>query len=259
MAKQIVFGVSYNGTPFHGWQRQLDVASVQGALETAFSQVADHPVTIAAAGRTDRGVHATGQVASFSTDTHRELSAWRRGANALTPDSITVDWTVETDHQFHPRYSATARTYHYLFHDTDQADPLLVGRVWTTQGLNSDAMHRAAQALLGEHDFSAFRGAGCQSLTPMRRVNRCSVRRRGNLVILEIEANAFLLHMVRNIARGLHDAGKDTESVSISDLLHHKDRTRLGATAPPQGLYLTRVDYPGFTLPPARQAFFQNL
>ncbi|MEM9621309.1 MAG: tRNA pseudouridine(38-40) synthase TruA [Pseudomonadota bacterium] len=252
-------GVTYDGAPFHGWQRQRNDVSVQGVLEDALSRVADHPVTIAAAGRTDTGVHATGQVISFRSGASRSLRDWQRGANALTPSAVSVDWVVAASADFHPRYSATARTYHYLFHDVSHPDPLLAGRVWSTTGLDSDAMHRAAQQLLGEHDFSGFRAAGCQSLTPMRRINRCLVWRQGPLVVLEIEANAFLLHMVRNIARGLQDVGRHRDSGLIAAVLAGRDRTRLGATAPAQGLYLTRVSYPGFAIPPPRAGFFQRL
>ncbi len=275
--RHYAIGVTYNGAVFHGWQRQAEVPSVQGALEQALSRVADHPVSVRAAGRTDAGVHATGQVAAFSSPAPRKDQDWLRGVNALTPAAVRVDWLQAVDASFHPRYHATARRYVYLFHDTGVPGthpllhPLLREQVWTCQALNADAMHRAAQALVGEHDFSSFRAAGCQSLTPMRRVHRCAVMRRGEFVVMDIEANAFLLHMVRNIARALHDIGaaRETEAGTqvatqmdrqmatqmgqegIAELLARRDRTRLGATAPPEGLYLASVAYPQWAFPEA--------
>ncbi len=249
--RHFAVGVTYHGAAFHGWQRQADVATVQGVLEQALSRVADHAVSVRVAGRTDAGVHATGQVAAFSSGAARSAQDWLRGVNALTPDAVRVDWVQPVPASFHPRYSASARRYVYVFHDTGVVHPLLRGQVWPCAPLDADAMHRAARVLLGEHDFSAFRAAGCQSLTPMRRVNRCDVVRRREFVVMEIEANAFLLHMVRNIARGLHDIGASSSSLDLESLLAQRDRTLLGATAPPDGLYLTAVSYPEYALPEA--------
>ncbi len=257
--QQIALGLSYEGSSFYGWQRQPDLPTIQGELEKALGQIANHPVDVRVAGRTDAGVHASGQIASFFSDARRSPADWLRGVNGLTPASISLDWVQAVPDTFHPRYSATARTYHYLFHDVPRPEPALVGRVWSCQNLDGDLMHRGAQLLLGEHDFSGFRGAGCQSLTPMRRVNRCQVYRKQNFIVLEIEANAFLLHMVRNIARGLHDLGRHGDLAAFGQLLAGRDRTRLGATAPADGLYLTRVSYPGFDLPPSRPPFFLSL
>jgi len=247
--RHYAFGVTYHGAAFHGWQRQAEVDTVQGAVEQALSRVADHAVTVRVAGRTDAGVHATGQVAAFSSAAQRKPQDWLRGANALTPDSVRVDWVEPVDAAFHPRYSATARRYVYVFYDAGRNHPLLQDQVWACRPLDADAMHRAAQVLIGEHDFTTFRAAGCQSLTPMRRVHRCDVLRRGEFVVMDIEANAFLLHMVRNIARGLHDVGCALRGHDLSALLASRDRTLLGATAPPDGLYLAGVSYPGFDLP----------
>ncbi len=242
-------GISYDGSQFHGWQRQPELPTVQGALEQALSQIADNPVTIAVAGRTDTGVHATGQVAGFKSAASRSLNDWLRGLNALTPDAIRVNWVTPVPSGFHPRYSAVARRYVYLFHDDDARHPHLHGHVWQCASLDADAMHRAAQHLVGEHDFSSFRGAGCQSLTPMRRVNRVAVTRRDRWVLMDIEANAFVLHMVRNIARALHDVGTGS-GLDVARLLLAADRRQLGATAPPDGLYFARVVYPDVSLPP---------
>ena len=241
-------GLSYDGSQFHGWQRQIDTPTVQGALEAALARIADHAVVSRVAGRTDAGVHATGQVAGFSSEASRTIDDWLRGLNALTPDSIRINWVVPVAASFHPRYAAVARRYVYLFHDAPGTTPFLRGHVWQCEPLDADAMHRSAQTLVGEHNFSSFRGAGCQSLTPLRRVNRVAITRRGYWVAMEIEANAFLLHMVRNVARALHDVGTGSD-LRLDNLLEARDRTLLGATAPPDGLYLSQVSYPGYDLP----------
>lgn len=256
---RIAIGVTYDGGSFHGWQRQPGLATVQGTLETAASRVADHPLRLSVAGRTDTGVHATGQVATFDSDAKRTVEDWLRGLNALTPHSLRVDWAVVVPDEFHPRYHAVARRYVYVFHDASRPDPLLWGRVAPSTGLDADAMHRAAQQLIGEHDFSAFRGAGCQSLTPMRRVNHCLVVREGEFVAIDIEANAFLLHMVRNIAAALGDVGLTGRPERLLGHLSSGDRTRLGPTGAPQGLYLTHVSYPGQKFPPGRFPPFLHL
>ena len=164
--------------------------------------------------------------------------------NGLTPASIQVSWFKSVSAEFHPRFDAVARRYTYLFHDQGRSNPFLSDLTWCSDALDENAMHVEAQTLLGEHDFSSFRGAGCQSLTPMRRVDRCEVRREGNIVIMNIQANAFLLHMVRNIASGLHQVGSGAARGFLQLLLGAKDRQRLGITAPAQGLYLAEVAYP---------------
>ncbi|NKB97745.1 MAG: tRNA pseudouridine(38-40) synthase TruA [Pseudomonadales bacterium] len=243
-------GLSYDGTPFHGWQLQSDVPSVQGELESALAQIAVEPIRVHAAGRTDRGVHATSQVVGFHTNQERSPKTWLRGLNGLTSESIRVQWVRAVDADFHARYSAVSRRYHYVFVDQDRyPDPLLRSRAWHCGPLDADVMHRSAQALLGEQDFTSFRAAGCQSTTPMRRVNRCTVTRSGCFVVMEIQANAFLLHMVRNIASGLHDVGRGTAVRSIADTLALKDRAEVGITAPPGGLYFTDVAYSGYDFP----------
>jgi len=243
-----VIGVQYDGGGLHGWQAQPGQQTVQGLLETAVGRVADHSITLAVAGRTDAGVHATGQVATFESSARRECHEWLRGINALTPSTILVSWVRETHANFHPRYSATARRYLYVFYDA-APNPFVNGLAWATQSLDADVMHRQAQDLLGEHDFTSFRAAGCQSLTPRRRVDRCEVRRTGAYVVLDIEANAFLLHMVRNIARALVDIGQRKVEASIGSMLLACDRNQIGATAPPQGLYLYQVRYPEESFP----------
>ena len=245
---QVAIGVSYNGAGLRGWQRQANQPTVQEFLENAITRVADEPILLVCAGRTDAGVHATGQVAAFRTHAKRKPNEWLRGINSQTPKGIHVNWVHVTDDAFHPRYSATARRYTYVYAPV-QNDPFLRDLAWGCDPLDADAMHRAAQVLLGEHDFSSFRAAGCQSLTPMRRVNRCEVRRVGFFVVLDIEANAFLLHMVRNIAAALRDVGCSQAQRPMRDLLEAHDRSLLGPTAPPHGLYLRAVSYARWTFP----------
>lgn len=254
-----VFGVTYNGAPYRGWQRQPGQNTVQGEIEAALGRIANETVSLQVAGRTDAGVHATGQVAAFSAASRRPLHDWHRGLNALTSDNIHIDWIQVAQEGFHPRYSATARRYIYVYHDIGYTHPHLQGQVWGCPRLDADAMHRAGQALIGEHDFSSYRGSGCQSITPLRRVNLLQVWRQGEFVLLEIEANAFLLHMVRNIARALHDVGEADKGVttdSPAQWLKQSDRSVVGATAPPWGLYLTAVSYPEYNLPPATRISF---
>ena len=248
-ANHYVFCVQYHGTAFSGWQRQHQQTTVQGELERALSTIANQPVTVRAAGRTDAGVHASGQIADFITTAERPVEQWLRGVNGLTPNGIHVTWLRAIKDDFHPRYDAVSRRYTYLYCDHGSKNPFLQSLAWCTQALDDSAMHTQAQALLGEHDFSSFRGAGCQSLTPMRRVDRCEVRREGLMVIMNIEANAFLLHMVRNIASALHRVGVKNSTGYVSQLLQAQDRTQLGITAPAQGLYLAEVSYPGQEFP----------
>ncbi len=248
--KHYAICVQYNGGQFNGWQRQPNLPTVQAELESALSQIANHSVTARVAGRTDAGVHANGQIVGFSSAAQRQLTDWLRGLRGLTGDSVHISWIREVDEGWHPRYTATARSYSYIFHDQGRSDPFVGTLAWCCDALNESRMHQQAQRLLGEHDFSSFRGANCQSLTPMRRVNRCEVRRDHQYVVMEIEANAFLLHMVRNIASALHAVGRGASEHYVRDLLLACDRAQLGITAPPQGLYLRSVRYPDYDLPP---------
>lgn len=245
---RLALGVTYHGGAFRGWQRQTNQPTVQQALEAAASKVADEPIATQAAGRTDAGVHATGQVLAFETSAARTTEQWRRGINACSPAAVQVDWVRVVNEAFHPRFAAVARRYIYIFSD-HAPSPLNSGLVWHCSSLDADVMQRAARVLLGEHDFSGYRAAGCQSATPWRRINRCEVVRWGPYVVLDIEANAFLLHMVRNIARALHDAAVTGCETLPGDILSGQDRTRLGATAPPDGLYLVGVKYPEYDFP----------
>ena len=254
-------GVEYDGQHFHGWQRQPDVASVQAALEQALSRIADEPIQLAAAGRTDTGVHATSQVASFVTTANRPERAWLQGTNTHLPAGVSVVWARAVPADFHARFSAVARRYLYLYREEALRSALGRNQWWSVPELDADRMQQSAQTLLGEQDFSAVRAAGCQSPTPWRCVHRVSVVRSGRLVVLDIEANAFLLHMVRNIASMLQQVGSCSRDARWpAELLAAKDRTLLGPTAPSQGLYLAEVRYdpnlglPGLRLPPALAA-----
>ena len=244
-------GIEYHGTVFHGWQRQANQNTVQGDLEKALSQVANSEVLLSAAGRTDAGVHSMGQVASFCSDSDRGLDQWLRGVNSLTPQSINVTWIIQVEDTFHARFSAAARRYLYLFMDRKQ-DVHASDLAWSLQCVDADLMHWHAQNLLGEHDFTSFRGAGCQADSPYRRVNRCLVKRVGDLIVLDIEANAFLLHMVRNIASCLSQISEDAPYNYLLEILKHKDRSKVGMTAPSSGLYLYKVEYPGYSFPSPR-------
>ena len=241
-------GVEYNGENFSGWQKQLDRPTIQGSLEKALSQVADSEIQLSAAGRTDAGVHAMGQVASFQSAVTRSSEQWRRGVNSLTPDSINVAWVTGVEDDFHARFSATARRYLYLFMDRVE-DTHAKQLAWSVASLNADLMHASAQFLVGEHDFTTFRGSGCQAETPYRRINHCVVKRIGDLVVVDIEANAFLLHMVRNIVSCLSQIKEDSHPDYLLELLSLRDRTQIGMTAPSSGLYLFDVRYPDYDFP----------
>ena len=245
--RTVVLGVEYDGGAFHGFQRQRHAASVQEALERALSEVADEPVRVAAAGRTDAGVHATQQIVSFQTTAERRLDAWRHGTSSLTPDALGVVWAKSPPSAFHARFDAVARRYVYLFSDAPAPPIVHRGLVAWTKGvaLDAAAMHRAAQCLLGEHDFSAFRAAACQATSPWRCITHIGARRVNGYVAIEVRANAFLLHMVRNLAGALREVGAGRLAASaVEELLRGRDRSLAPPTAPPHGLYLTAADYP---------------
>ncbi len=245
-ARRIAAAVEYNGRGFCGWQRQSHSPSVQAVVEGALSFVADEPLTVVCAGRTDSGVHATNQLVHFDTSVSRAPVNWIRGANSRLPEGVRIHWAAEMETDFHARFSATARTYRYLIWNAPVAPAIFGGYMtWCRSALDEDAMHRAAQGLLGENDFSSFRAAGCQSRSPWRCVSRISVVRSARLLVLEITANAFLHHMVRNIAGCLIAVGQGRRARDWPEcLLALRDRTRGDETAPAEGLYLVAVDYP---------------
>lgn len=249
---RIALGLEYDGTQFSGWQRQAHGLSVQAALEKALSRVADHSVRVTCAGRTDAGVHATHQVIHFDTDAARLPQAWRRGVNSNLPDAIRVCWVRVVAQDFNARYSATARAYRYVILSRPVPPALQRLRVvWTWRPLQLEAMRAAAQYLLGEHDFSSYRAVACQARHPVRTLHRLDVSRAGDYVYIDVAANAFLHHMVRNIAGVLLSIGwGDHPPRWAWEVLQARDRTVGGVTAPAQGLYLVAVRYPArFAIP----------
>jgi tRNA pseudouridine38-40 synthase len=244
--------VQYQGADFCGFQRQKHSPSVQQELEQALSYVADCPVKLHCAGRTDTAVHASHQVIHFDTSAERSGYSWVQGANSQLPDSISLIWADKISQDFHARFSAGARTYRYVIDNSPTRPAIMAAAVtWVKTPLDISLMQQSCEYLLGEQDFSAFRGSGCQSNSPCRNVHKANVYRRGNLVIFEITANAFLLHMVRNIVGSLLEVGTARQKpLWIQQLLIQGDRCKSAATAAPDGLYLVAVDYPArFGLP----------
>lgn len=251
---RIALGVEYNGAHYFGWQRQREVKSVQEELESALSVIANHRVNVFCAGRTDAGVHGTGQVVHFDTSSVRNLAAWTMGVNAHLPDDIAVRWAKEVPEPFHARFSATARRYRYVIYNHKLRPGILFSGVSHYHGdLDVEKMHRAGQYLLGENDYTSFRAVHCQSRTPWRNVMHLDVSRYDRYVVIDIKANAFVHHMVRNIAGSLIAVGRGEHDPEwIEWLLGAKDRKLAAATAKAEGLYLVQVDYPEeFQLPTA--------
>ncbi len=224
----------------------MDVQTVQEQLESGLSEVAQAPVRVHCAGRTDTGVHGFGQIVHFDAPVQRSSKAWVLGGNANLPVDIRIHWAVPVIAQFHARFSALARRYRYVIANTPVRPALLYAQVtWQRRPLAEHAMHEAAQCLVGERDFSAFRAAGCQSKTPMRNVHSIDVRRCGDLIVVDIKANAFLHHMVRNIVGSLMAVGYGRNDLRwIDKLMAGRDRSHAAETAPSHGLYLVEVDYP---------------
>ncbi|CUS49404.1 MAG: tRNA pseudouridine38-40 synthase TruA [Idiomarinaceae bacterium HL-53] len=243
---RIALGIEYCGEQYFGWQRQQEVPSVQEKLEDALACVANHPVQVICAGRTDAGVHATQQVVHFDTQVKRPDRAWTLGVNANLPDDIAVKWVAHVEDDFSARFSATARRYRYLIYNAPCKPAVLhAGVTHVYHPLNAARMHEAAQQLVGEHDFSSFRAAQCQSNSPNRNVHFVQVTRHGDYVLVDIQANAFVHHMVRNIVGSLLVIGMDEAPIGwLGELLAAKDRTLAAATAKPHGLYLVHVTYP---------------
>ena len=250
---RIALGIEYDGSRYCGWQMQSHgTRTVQDEIEKALSIVADHKIQVVCAGRTDTGVHATGQVVHFDTHAERRSKAWVMGVNTHLPDDVCVHWARPVADDFSARFSATMRSYRYVIQQRVARPALYSHRVtWVYNDLDSAAMHTAAQVLLGENDFSSFRSSACQSAHARRRIKSIDVTTEGSFVYIDIQANAFLHHMVRNIVGSLLKVGTDERPQGwIAELLALKDRTRAGPTAPAPGLYLVAVQYPHeFDLP----------
>ncbi len=245
---RIALGVEYDGANFNGWQIQAQGRTVQGCVEQALAQVANHQVRVFCAGRTDTGVHATGQVVHFDSDAERSERGWVRGANANLPDDVAIIWAKPVSDAFHARFSAQRRRYRYVIYSRPVRPTFLARRVtWEYRSLDIERMQAAANHLLGEHDFSSYRAYGCQAKSPVRTVHELQLSRSddGAFIMLDIEANAFLHHMVRNVVGVLAAIGAGEQPVDWSrEVLQHCDRKLGGVTAPPHGLYLVGVEYP---------------
>ena len=249
---RIALGLEYDGSAFLGWQTQPGGNTVQDALEAALASIAGAPVSITAAGRTDRGVHARIQVAHFDTEAQRPESAWVRGVNALLPDAVAVLWSREVADDFHARYSALARTYRYRLLNRPVRAALSAPYVgWFHLPLDVGKMREAAALLVGEHDFSAFRSSECQAKSPVRTVHSLQIEQTGERIDFVIRANAFLHHMVRNLVGTLVYVGKGKHPPQwVLQVMESRDRAKAAPTFGPEGLYLERIEYePKWGLP----------
>lgn len=242
---RIALGISYDGTHFYGWQSQPHGITVQDALEKAIAAIAQHPIRVHAAGRTDTGVHALAQVIHFDTEASRPVSAWVRGVNAHLPSTVRVQWAQTVDSEFHARFSAHSRSYQYLLYNAPVASALMADKTgWYHLPLDYHAIKQATQFLVGEHDFSAFRASECQASSPVRRMEKAEVNRVDKYLVFDFTANAFLQHQVRNMIGALVYVGKGAFPPDyIKTLLQLKDRTISPPTFSPNGLYLTGVGY----------------
>ena len=258
--KRIALGVQYDGSPWNGYQKQLDRHTVQDQLEIALATFARVPIATTCAGRTDTGVHALEQVVHFDTDLMRDMQSWVRGVNTFLPDSIAVRWASEVPAapadapqlEFHARFSARARTYHYVLYNHPVRSPLLAGKAgWTFRPLDVERMREGAAHLIGQHDFTAFRSAQCQAKSPVKHMQSIRIERIGHAVIFTVRANAFLHHMVRNLVGALVYVGNGRhEPAWIGHLLRERDRHQAAPTFMPDGLYLASIDYdPKWALP----------
>lgn len=259
---RVALGVEYDGSSFHGWQTQPGGGTVQDALEAALREIAGAAVDVVCAGRTDAGVHATGQVVHFDTELVRPLTAWGRGVNSFLPPSVAVRWVQAVGEEFHARFSAYGRRYRYVLLNRPQRPGIWHGRVgWYHHPLDVEAMQKAGSLLLGEHDFSAFRAAQCQARSPVKTLRQAEVRRIGDLLVFDFEASAFLHHMVRNLVGSLVYVGQGKHPPGwIGELLSSADRRLAAPTFAASGLYLVGVQYEAhWALPDAKDDFLPGL
>lgn len=263
--QRIALAVEYRGSDYHGFQVQPNgLKTVQQALERALSKVANEEITLVCAGRTDAGVHATNQIVHFDTLAKRPDKAWIMGTRPHLPATVSIRWAKEVSPQFHARFSALNRTYRYLLSDTSTPSALLHDQItWSSRPLNIEKMREGAAHLVGQHDFTSFRATQCQAKSPVRTISYLHIVRRGGLILVEVQANAFLHHMVRNIIGVLLAVGAGDKPPSwVKEVLEAKSRSRGGVTAKPFGLYLVYVDYTAqFNLPKALPGplFFSEL
>lgn len=249
--------VEFCGAAYHGWQWQKNQCSVQQVVEHAISKVADHELRVTTAGRTDAGVHASGLVIHFDSPSERSLSAWIKGINRYLPDDVSVPWVTPVPKEFHARYSALSRRYRYVVFNRDVPLGYLQGRIaWHKPPLTLAPMQEGAQMLIGQHDFSAFRAASCQAHDPVKQVYELTIAQHGHWFYLDIAANGFLHHMVRNIMGVLLRIGEGLAPASwAQEVLHSGDRRFAAKTAPAAGLYFVAAQYPEkFALPEAMPA-----
>ena len=262
---RVALCVSYKGSRYFGWQSQASgLPTVQDEVQSAISRVANHPVEVVCAGRTDKAVHASYQVVHFDTSAVRSERSWVFGCNANLPPDISITWARAVSDDFHARFSAFSRRYNYfIYNHPVRPAHFHEEMTWCHFQLNENAMHEASQSLIGEHDFTSFRAVGCQSKSPFRNIEAISVRRFSHMLVLDIQGNSFLHHMVRNIAGVLMAIGSGNKSVSwCEEVLKARDRTKADVTAPPYGLFLTDVSYPDtFALPLSKgaPAFAQSM
>ena len=251
-------GIEYDGAGFYGWQRQSHAPSVQQSVEQALAVVADHPVTVICAGRTDTGVHARGQVAHFDSPSERVERQWLLGINSNLPETIRVLWVRAVDNSFHARFGAYSRHYQYRILNRRVRPAIGFSYYgWCREPLDAGRMHEIAQVMQGRHDFSAFRSTGCSAQHAIREVTAISVKRQQEMVIIDITANAFLYHMVRNIVGSLIPVGKGEKTGQwFADVFHGRDRTHAGVTAEARGLCFLNVRYdPKYGLPEGQESF----
>jgi tRNA pseudouridine38-40 synthase len=259
---RIALGVEYDGSAFHGWQIQPGGGTVQDALQAALREIAGVSLSVVCAGRTDAGVHATGQVVHFDTDIERPLSAGVRGVNTFLPPAVAVRWAQPVSEDFHARFSAHGRRYRYVLINRPQRSGVWHGRAgWYHHPLDVEVMQTAAAMLLGEHDFSAFRAAACQARSPVKTLRQADVRRTGDFLIFDFEASAFLHHMIRNLVGSLVYVGQGKHPPEwMEELLLEADRRRAAPTFSAAGLYLVGVKYePHWDLPAADELFLPGL
>ncbi|QJC32353.1 tRNA pseudouridine(38-40) synthase TruA [Enterobacteriaceae endosymbiont of Donacia dentata] len=245
---KFALGVEYNGKNYYGWQKQKTYyrKTIQECVENAISKIANHNVKIICAGRTDIGVHSLGQVIHFETNSFRKKKSWILGINSLLPKDIVINWLISVKKEFHARFSALSRRYFYIIYNNSYRSAILNGLVTSYKyNLNIMKMKNAIKYLLGEHDFTSFKSSNKQNISSFRKIINCNIQKYGNYILIDIKANAFLYHMVRNIVGNLLEIGLGKKEENwISELIKTKDITKAAATVKPDGLFLVEVEYP---------------